>query len=193
MVKDVQLDVRGPQTFCPRGIKSRKLWLLLKSGGFFLGRVRVRVLWVSEAGQGCWRQGCCGGCSLPYWWEATVIQKMHKLVRTRCSLVRKGSAASPARTLCLSLVTSKIAASIAKTNAAVLEIDFYLLRVVRPLMCCDGMFPVLPVGYDDTSSGDIILKHNAAYSVTLEWENFFAVVLQLIWRHWPRTLPQGTS
>lgn len=30
MVKDVQLDVRGPQTFCPRGMKSRKLWLLLK-------------------------------------------------------------------------------------------------------------------------------------------------------------------
>lgn len=33
MIKDVQLDVRGPQTFCPRGIKSRKLWLLLKVAG----------------------------------------------------------------------------------------------------------------------------------------------------------------
>lgn len=30
MIKDVQLDVRGPQTFCLRGIKSGKLWLLLK-------------------------------------------------------------------------------------------------------------------------------------------------------------------
>lgn len=42
MIKDVQLDVREPQTFCPRGIKSRKLWLLLKvavssSAGLGLG------------------------------------------------------------------------------------------------------------------------------------------------------------
>lgn len=81
--------------------------------------------------------------------------------------MRKGSAAPPARTLCLSLVTSKFAASIAKINAAVLEIDFYLLQVVHPLMRCDGMFAVLPVGYDDTSSGGFILKNSAAYSVTL--------------------------
>lgn len=87
---------------------------------------------------------------------------MHKLVRTRCSLVCKGSVASPARTLCLSLVTLKIAASIAKINTAVLEIDFYLLRVVRLLMYCDAMFAVLPVGCDDASSGDMILKNGPA-------------------------------
>lgn len=51
----------------------------------------------------------------------------------------------------------KFATSITKIKALVLEIDFYLLRVVRPLMYCDGMFAVLPVGYDEPSSGDIIL------------------------------------
>lgn len=56
MIKDVQFDVRGPQTFCPRGIKCRKLWLLLKVavsslaglGSGFFGSQR----WDGDAGGG---------------------------------------------------------------------------------------------------------------------------------------------